>query len=80
MSTTTNRFLMPGFWRGVGRALDLTGGGAFRLEPSGLTPAQRDARALAGDWKRVGGDLRRAAERVAADVNGVHGTVHDGAL
>ena len=65
MSTTTNRFLKPGFWRGMGRVLDLTGGGAFYLEPPGLSPAQRDARALAGDWARVGGDLRRAADRVA---------------
>lgn len=80
MSTTTNRFLMPSFWRGVGRVLDLTGGGAFHLEPPGLTPAQRDARALAGDWKRVGGHLRHAAECVAADVNGQRGAVHDGAL
>jgi len=45
------RYLMqPAFWRGVGRVLDLTGGAGVRPDRSGLSPAERDARALTGDW------------------------------
>lgn len=80
MTTTSYRFLKPGFWRGVGRVLDLTGGVSFCLERPGLSPAQRDARALANDWVMVGGDMRRAMSRVAADVNGVRRAAGDGAL
>ena len=33
------------------------------------TPREADARKLAGDWQSVGGDLRVALEKVAAESN-----------
>jgi len=70
--------MQPAFWRGVGRVLDLTGGTRVRLERPGASPAERDARALAGDWANVGCDMRRAIRRVSADVNAVRRAAGDG--
>lgn len=78
MPMTHLRLMQPAFWRGVGRVLDLTGGASVRLERPGPSPAERDARALAGDWAKVGGDMRRAIRRVAAEVNAVRRTAGDG--
>jgi hypothetical protein len=72
------RFMQPAFWRGVGRVLDLTGGAGMYPERSGLSPAERDARALAHDWAMVGGDMRRAMRQVAAEVNAVRRPAGDG--
>ncbi|HYH82922.1 MAG TPA: hypothetical protein VEX86_24220 [Longimicrobium sp.] len=78
MPTNGHRFLPPGFWNGVGRVLDLAGGVGARVPRSSLSPAERDARALAGDWAMVGGDMRRAMQRVAAEVNAVRRAAGDG--
>lgn len=67
MPQTLFRFVRPSFLRGMARTLDVGGRLPFHLERPGLSPAERDARALANDWRMVGADLRRAAERVRAE-------------
>jgi hypothetical protein len=55
------RYRIPTFLGGMAQVLDLTGGSAY-LDRAG-SPAERDARALAGDWRRVGSNLERVAQR-----------------
>ena len=74
-----NRFIVPGFLGGMAQALDLGGGGGFQLDRSGLSPAQRDARALAGDWAMVGTDLHAAVRRVRAEARNARGGAGHGA-
>jgi hypothetical protein len=66
-----------GFWAGFASALDFFG---LLYDPAELRDARRrlamsrekalrdaraeDARKIAGDWRRVGDDLRRASRRV----------------
>jgi len=74
------RFAIPSFLGGMAQALDLSGGGAvFPPDTSGLSPAQRDACALASDWRMVGADLRTAMQRVRDEANLVRGAARDGA-
>lgn len=65
MPRTLTRFVRPSFWQGMAHALDLTGTLDLAPEALGGGPAA-DARALHGDWRAVGADLRRAAGRVGA--------------
>jgi hypothetical protein len=52
-----------GFLSGAASALDL---GGERYEFRRASPRDRtDAEAIAGDWKAVGDDLRRAIERAS---------------
>ena len=74
-----NRFIVPGFFSGMAQALDLSGGGAFYPQRPGLSPAQRDAAALAGDWGMVGADLRTAIRRARAEALNARGRAGDGA-
>ena len=73
------RFAIPSFLGGMAQALDLSGGALFPADPSGLTPARRDARALASDWRMVGADLRTAMQRVRDEASLVRGAARDGA-
>ncbi|HEX8905534.1 MAG TPA: hypothetical protein VF771_11860 [Longimicrobiaceae bacterium] len=63
MPRTRYRFVVPGFLGGMARVLDLCPAPLTFGQP-GLSPAEQDARALAGDWARVGADLRTAMHRV----------------
>jgi|GEM_PF-6220373 len=60
-------FVMPGFKRGAGRAIDLGAGlqrGSYLMSDS---PAEADARAVASDWAAVDRDLAIAARQLARE-------------
>jgi hypothetical protein len=53
------------FSRGYASAFNIMGGG---IEMPDLSRGfERDAAALAGDWRRIGQGIRSAMDRVAAD-------------
>ena len=58
-------FAMPGFWSGVGRALDL--GGQFDEFNWSEDPDESDANAIFSDFRAVGLDLHTACSRFEAE-------------
>ena len=59
-------FARPSFFEGAGRILDF--GDTLTEYNSSPTPEQADYLALLSDWCAVGEDLRRALDRVGAQI------------
>ena len=53
-------FAQPGFWAGMGSAIDI--GGTLATYNTSDTPVEADKMALMNDWIAVGSDIRKAAE------------------
>jgi hypothetical protein len=66
MINKENRMYLSSFWKGCAAAFDLTGQ-SFISIPDLSTGFQRDREALAGDWKRIGGDIRKAMNQIACE-------------
>jgi hypothetical protein len=79
MPASTYRFLVPSFVGGMAQVLDVGARSPFYLYGPGLSPAQRDARALGNDWRMVGGDIFAAMRRVAAEAHHARGARRRGA-
>jgi len=56
-------FNLPSFWQGYASSFDFTGR-AFKF-PDFSGGFERDRQSLAGDWQRVGNDMRKAMDIVA---------------
>ena len=63
-------FVMPSFTRGLARVVDLGATFSNVSYNHSDTPIEADARAIACDWRVVGGDLSAAIASVAAEALG----------
>jgi hypothetical protein len=54
------------FWQGFASSFDLSGR-TFLEMPDLSRGFERDREALAGDWRRIGNDLRKAMNQVARE-------------
>jgi len=59
-------FVMPSFFHGFARTLDMWG--SLNSYNQSATPAEADARAMYNDWAMVGEDLRLAIRSLETDL------------
>lgn len=57
------------FFQGMARAFDPYGNMNLPMPYAGEDPWKADQRALASDWAAVRGDMSRAADRLAAEMD-----------
>ncbi|MEA2030498.1 MAG: hypothetical protein U9N55_02725 [candidate division Zixibacteria bacterium] len=59
-SSTSRLFARPSFFEGIARLLDFTN--SLQVYNYSKTEAEADAKALAGDWRMVGRDIKAAVD------------------
>lgn len=69
IARTDRLFVMPSFWQGMARALDI--GATFDSYNVSRTETEADVKAVSSDWGVAVGDFREAATRVVHDVRDV---------
>ena len=62
-------FVMPSFFNGVARSIDLFG--TYSEYNFSASPEEADARAMHHDWQAVGKDMKAAVDKVKQEYSGI---------